>query len=141
TAGVTVSSGAALDLGGTTPTANVNLNLNGTGISSAGALTNSGSAATYGGTVTLQTASSIGGAGDIVLNNNISGALALTKVGAGTLTLTGSTNGSTTTTISAGTLQIGNGGTTGTLGSGAVTDNAALIFNKSNALTISNAIS
>jgi autotransporter-associated beta strand protein len=46
-----------------------------------------------------------------------------------------------TTTISAGTLQIGNGGATGTLGTGAVTDNGALIFNRSNAMTVENVIS
>ncbi len=139
TAGVTVSSGAALDLGGFTPTANVNLNLNGTGISSGGALTNSGSTAvTYQGGVTLQSASSIGGTGNITLNGNISGAFGLTKVGADTLILNSFTNGSTTTTISAGTLQIGTGGK---LGSGAVTDNAALLFKRDDAITIANAIS
>ena len=42
------------------------MNLNGTGISNTGALINSGSTVTYGGAVTLQTASSIGGAGDII---------------------------------------------------------------------------
>ena len=38
-------------------------------------------------------------------------------------------------------VQIGAGGTTGTLGSGAVVDNATLTFNRSNALTVANAIS
>lgn len=60
--------------------------------------------------------------------------------GAGTLILTG-TNSYDTTTIAAGTLQVGNGGTTGTLGSGAVTNNASLVFNRSNAYIVSNAIS
>ncbi|MFG6490639.1 autotransporter-associated beta strand repeat-containing protein, partial [Roseateles sp. BYS78W] len=64
----------------------------------------------------------------------------LTKSGTGTLTLTGA-NTYGTTTISTGTLQVGNGGTTGTLGSGAVTDNAALVFDRSNAFTVSNTIS
>ena len=44
-------------------------------------------------------------------------------------------------TINAGTLRVGNGGTTGTLGSGSVTNNSALIFNRSNDLTVSNVIS
>ncbi|MCU0795745.1 MAG: autotransporter-associated beta strand repeat-containing protein [Akkermansiaceae bacterium] len=47
-----------------------------------------------------------------------------------------------TTTLNNGTfLQVGAGGTTGTLGSGAVTNNGSLIFNRSNSLTVSNAIS
>lgn len=44
-------------------------------------------------------------------------------------------------TINAGTLRVGNGGTTGTLGSGSVTNNSSLIFNRSNDLTVSNGIS
>ncbi|MGC4014082.1 MAG: autotransporter-associated beta strand repeat-containing protein [Luteolibacter sp.] len=65
----------------------------------------------------------------------------LTKTGSGTVIFTGSNSYSGTTTISAGTLQVGNGGTTGTLGSGSVTNNAALTFNRSNTLSVSNAIS
>jgi fibronectin-binding autotransporter adhesin len=46
--------------------------------------------------------------------------LALTKIGAGTLTLNGANTYSDTTTVNGGTLRIGNGATTGTLGSGPV---------------------
>ena len=62
---------------------------------------------------------------------------ALVKTGNGTMTLTGS-GGTTTaaTTISGGTLQIGNGGTTGSLStSSAITNNATLSFNRSNTVT------
>ena len=45
------------------------------------------------------------------------------------------------TTISAGTLQIGNGGTIGSLGLGGVLDNAALVFDYGNSVTVPNAIS
>ena len=45
----------------------------------------------------------------------------LTKIGSGTQTLTGANHYSGVTTINGGTLEIGDGGTTGTLGSGAVT--------------------
>jgi len=38
-------------------------------------------------------------------------------------------------------LQVGNGGTSGNLGSGAVTNNYSLVFNRSDNLTVSNAIS
>ncbi len=66
----------------------------------------------------------------------------LTKLGAGTLTLTAGNNYNGTTTISAGTLQIGNGGITGTPGLGGIVDNAILAFNRSDTgLVVSNAIS
>ena len=61
----------------------------------------------------------------------ISGSGSLTQVGPGTLILTGANVFGGTTTISAGTLQIDNGGTTGSLGSGNVTNNAVLAFNRS----------
>jgi RHS repeat-associated protein len=57
------------------------------------------------------------------------------------LTLTGTNAYSGGTTISAGTLYVGNYTSTGTLGSGAVVDNAALVFNRSGTATIANAIS
>ena len=74
------------------------------------------------------------------LADNGSGALALTKSGTGRWILAGSNTYSGTTTISAGTLQVGNGGTTGTLGSGAVVNNATLTFLRSDALTVGNTI-
>ena len=48
------------------------------------------------------------------------------RLGAGTLTLTGANSHAGGTTISAGTLQIGDGGTAGSL-TGNVIDNGALI--------------
>lgn len=69
--------------------------------------------------------------------NNGGGAPNFTKLGTGTLTLTGANAYTGTTTIDAGTLQVGNGGTTGTLGSGGVTINAngTLSFNRSDNFT------
>lgn len=66
------------------------------------------------------------------------------KVGSGKLILTSneSDNYIGTTTISAGTLQVGDGGTTGELkSSAAVSNNAALVFNRSNAYDFTGAIS
>jgi fibronectin-binding autotransporter adhesin len=63
-------------------------------------------------------------------NGGANATLALTKTGTGTMTLTGANTYTGTTTINAGTLQIGNGGTTGTLGTGAIVDNGALVFNR-----------
>ncbi len=69
----------------------------------------------------------------------VTGAGALTKTGNGTLTLTG-TNSYAATTVSAGTLQIGNGTANGTLGTGLVTVNATLAFNNPAAQTVTNEI-
>ena len=49
---------------------------------------------------------------------SITGTATLTKQGTGTLTITNANSYTGTTTISGGTLQIGNGGTSGALGSG-----------------------
>src|SRR5262249_20295320 len=70
----------------------------------------------------------------------ISGTGSLTKSGAGMLTLTGDSTYTGGTTISAGTLQLGNAGTTGSV-TGNIANNAALTFNRSNALTYAGAIS
>ncbi len=70
----------------------------------------------------------------------ISGIGTLTKLGAGVLTLTGNHTFTGDTTISAGTLSIGNGGTTGSM-TGNIIDNTALIFNRSDNLTYAGVIS
>jgi fibronectin-binding autotransporter adhesin len=60
----------------------------------------------------------------------------ITKAGDGTMILTGNSTYSGATTINAGTLQIGNGGTTGSLNAtSTITNNATLVFNRSDALT------
>ncbi|MFM8498013.1 MAG: autotransporter-associated beta strand repeat-containing protein [Planctomycetia bacterium] len=72
---------------------------------------------------------------------NGSATVALVKDGSTTWALTGANSYSGLTTISAGTLKVGNGGTTGVLGSGGVTNDAALVFDRSNAMTVANVIS
>jgi autotransporter-associated beta strand protein len=69
------------------------------------------------------------------LENVVAGTAGLTKTGGGILTLTAINSYTGTTTISAGTLQLGNGGSTGSLvPSGTLTNNAALVFNRSSDL-------
>ncbi|MDM0117932.1 autotransporter outer membrane beta-barrel domain-containing protein [Variovorax sp. J22R133] len=78
--------------------------------------------------------------GVLTHNGTLEGAGALSKSGAGTLILGADNSYTGGTTISSGTLQLGNGGTTGSI-VGDVNNNASLVFNRSNALTFSGAIS
>ncbi|MDX8497990.1 autotransporter outer membrane beta-barrel domain-containing protein [Mesorhizobium sp. VK4C] len=70
----------------------------------------------------------------------ITGAGTLTKAGGGTLLVTNDNNYTGGTTISAGMLQIGNGGTTGSI-DGAVVNNGVLTFDRADTDTFSGAIS
>jgi autotransporter-associated beta strand protein len=78
---------------------------------------------------------------DLHVSGQISGDAALEKRGTGTMLLTAGNTYSGETIISAGKLQIGNGGTTGSLGAGNVTDNGSLVVNRSDAVTLSQTIS
>jgi autotransporter-associated beta strand protein len=68
------------------------------------------------------------------------GANAITKTGSGTLLLDKTNTYSGTTTISEGVLQVGDGGTDGTLGSGEIINDAVLTFNRSDTVTVTNDI-
>ncbi len=77
---------------------------------------------------------------DFIFPGNIVGEGFVTLNGYGMVTLTGNntyTNRGTgpTTTITSGTLQVGNGGTSGSIGNGSVTDNYILVWNRSDAVT------
>jgi autotransporter-associated beta strand protein len=77
----------------------------------------------------------------LTVSGNISGAKNLGVFGPGTLVLTG-TNSYATTSVSNGKLQIGDGGTAGTLGMGDVTVNTGgvLSVNRGDTVTINNNI-
>jgi len=86
------------------------------------------------------------GAGNMQLSgtsagNTVSGVISgagsgLSKLGSGSWILTGANTYTGVTTITTGTLQIGNGGATGSLSTtSAIADNANLTFNRSNAVT------
>jgi fibronectin-binding autotransporter adhesin len=91
-----------------------------------------------GGTVQVTSA-----AGVLSLNGAIVGGSGggLTKSGNGTLVLNAANTYNGSTTISGGTLQVGNGGATGNLGSGStIADNTALVVNRTGTLTLTNVI-
>lgn len=78
-------------------------------------------------------------AGDLItLSGIISGPGGFRKDGTGTLVLTGNNTYDGTTFIGGGILQVGNGGGSGSLGDGAVTVNASLVFNRSGNITVAN---
>jgi fibronectin-binding autotransporter adhesin len=79
---------------------------------------------------------------DLTVANVISGSGTLTKQGNGRVILTGNSSYTGATTITTGTLQVGNGGTTGSItGPAGITNNAALVFARSNALTVGQVVS
>ncbi len=98
---ITVSSGAALDVQAVIMNA---LNLSGTGGALGGALVSSASGGTVAGNVVLSASSTINTANPITLLGVVSGAFALTKAGASTLTLAGVNTYLSGSTLAAGTL-------------------------------------
>ncbi len=108
-----------------------------------GAVVNSGGSATL-----TFGASNVSG----LFSGVISGNTNLVKLGTGTQTFSGDNLYSGTTTITAGTLQVGIGGTplstgpgdggfTGMLGTGNIVNNATLVFNRGYFTTVANTIS
>ncbi len=151
---VTMAGGGTLVLSGTNTYSGSTLVSSGTLVlANSGALQQSTLDATEGvvsfGSLTSVTLGGLAGPGTLVLANTSSKAVALsvgsnnasatysgalqgagslTKIGSGLLVLAGANSYSGATTIGAGTLQVGNGGPSGTLGSGAVIDDSALVF-------------
>ena len=146
--GTSVTSGAALQVQGNITVGAEALTLNGTGVSNDGALRNISGTNTYGGAITLGSATRInsdagtltldvasgsaitgtqnltfGGAGNVTVNDAIAtGTGTLTKDGAGTLTLSAANTYTGLTTITAGTLREG---VSNAISTGALTVNGA----------------
>jgi autotransporter-associated beta strand protein len=70
----------------------------------------------------------------------LAGSAILIKNNTGTLILDTVNSNTGPTTVLGGTLQVGNGDANGALGSGAVSNNAALVFNRTDAFTVPNSI-
>lgn len=77
---------------------------------------------------------------DVSLLSAVGGIGNLTKLGDGILTLMQDSTFTGTTTISDGTLQLGNGGNSGSV-TGDIVDNGNLVFNRANTLQLDGAIS
>ena len=103
---------------------------------------------TYSGTLTPSGTTYMlgGGGGVLTVSSQLTGSnsltVALNGTASSTVILLNATNAySGGTTISSGTLQVGNGGSSGTLGTAAVTDNGDLVFDLSSNFTLANAVS
>lgn len=135
-------SGAMLQAGsGTTILTASNSYLGGTTIS-AGTLQigNGGTSGSIAGDIDNNTLLIFDRSDTLTYDGSIGGSGSLLQAGAGTTILTGANSYTGATTISAGTLQIGNGGTTGSI-PGDVIDDGALVFNRADAVTFAGTIS
>jgi autotransporter-associated beta strand protein len=135
TTNVTLSGSGALDING------IVQSVNSLSSSSANARVWLGS-----GQLTVTGSSSTTFAGRITDSGGANGGVGgkVTKSGLGTLTLTGSNTYTSVTTITGGTLQFGDGGTTGSLADSSAVSigaSAALAFNRSDNLTYGGTIS
>ena len=96
-----------------------------------------GGALTVGNTGSTLFAGAISDSGGV--SAGVGGSLILN--GHGLLELAGNNSYSGSTTITAGTLQVGAGGNTGALGTGSVVDTSVLVFDRSDSYTLNNNIS
>jgi outer membrane autotransporter protein len=148
TATVTVADGARLSSGtnGTNP---LTLAFLATGVSTLNIGAPVGSAPVAPGVVTASLINSTAGKSTVNFNHDasnyefavpIGGLIAVNQVGSGTTELTGTNTYSGGTNIAAGTLQLGNGGTTGSI-FGNVTDNGTFAIDHKDAVSFTGAIS
>jgi autotransporter-associated beta strand protein len=132
--GVTVNTGAALDINGVVVSGEI-LTLNGGSVTDA--------TSTWDGGVVMQADSlfTIDAGDTLIIGGVISGDYALTKEGAGSLVLAGTNTYTGTTLISEGTLQLGNNTATGTVNNSNIVNNSQLVFDFSSDVDVASAIS
>ncbi|WPB83927.1 autotransporter domain-containing protein [Sediminicoccus rosea] len=125
--GATILSGSNTFSGGTTIEAGATLQLGqgGTTGSVPGAVENNGTLAFH-------------RSDAVSMAEAISGTGSLVQMGPGTLTLTGANTYAGTTTIAGGTLRVGDGAASGTLGAGAIVNNGTLGFARPDAISLPN---
>ncbi|MFO1512998.1 MAG: autotransporter-associated beta strand repeat-containing protein [Verrucomicrobiota bacterium] len=133
---VSVSSGGTLGIAGT----GTNL-LSKAATFSTGRLLNSSGSNVLNGTVSLTGSNhfDISAGSTLAINGNLSGSGFFNKVSAGTLIIAGSAGATGISRVSAGTLQIGAGGLTGSY-NGTLTNNGTLIFDRSTSIIHSSLI-
>ncbi|QQE12600.1 autotransporter-associated beta strand repeat-containing protein [Planctomycetota bacterium] len=139
----TYSGGTTLSAGGITVGNDDAISTGSLTVDGASELSAGASSVTLANAVTLSDTLTISGDNDLTLTNVISDGTssgALAKTGAGTLVLSGTNTYTGGTTISAGTLQIGDGGTTGSI-QGDIVNNGTLAFNRSDDITYADVIS
>lgn len=125
---------------GTTTLNEINTYTGVTTISSGTLLIDDGGSIASSSAITDNAALKFNSTSDISYGNVISGTGTVTQSGTGTLSLTGANAYIGGTTISSGALSIGNGGTTGSV-TGDITDNATLMFNRTDAFTYAGIVS
>ncbi len=143
---VSVASGATLALAGagTTFAANA-LTLNGAGVGGDGALRNAAGNNNWTGTVALATDSTVGAAASttLTISGVVSGTGAFTKVGDGTVALTGTNTFTGATNLNAGILSISNqnnlGANPGVFNAAQLNLNGGTLRTTTNAVTINDA--
>ncbi|MEI6345161.1 MAG: autotransporter-associated beta strand repeat-containing protein [Verrucomicrobiota bacterium] len=132
---ITVTGGSSIENASANALGTTTVALNGGQLILDQSLSNSISAGSGGATLNNTT--------DASLTGNLTGAGGFTKTGAGTLTLLGAGGQTGGLTISSGTVQVGNGGLTGSLGSSTapVTNNSSLVINLSTNVSVAQNIS
>jgi autotransporter-associated beta strand protein len=132
---ITVTGGSSLETASLNALGATTVALNGGQLTIDQSISNSISAGTGGATLSNSTG--------VAISGNLTSSGGFTKTGAGTLTLLGAGGQTGGLTISSGTVQVGNGGTTGSLGSSTapVTNNASLVINLSTNVSVAQNIS